>query len=150
MPDLPSPIDLNRGGTKRMDPKTGVSVWMYRDEPGVFRNLKGGLVSGTIALSAGFDVAGLTKKRQYLARVQSATDKIKEEYSMVDKSIIKEEGGLGLEKLGKGKAATYNVLDMATGTRLNGMPLTLSQAEGIMIPEEPAEDGIVHPAPDEG
>lgn len=154
MPNKGPGIDLNRGVQIRTNRATGIRVCMYKDEPGVFRSSTGGLVGDDLAFGAGFDVAGLTKERDRRARIKTITGEINEEFAVIERNMIREAGGVGLQKVGSGKSATYNVIDLETNKALNSVPLTLAMANKVMGPppakEEKPVNGDLQRDPDEG
>ncbi len=151
-PDVKPRIDLNRGVRIMRSKKTGIQVFMYKDEPGVFRSATGGLVGDDLAFQAGYDIVGLTKERERRTRIREATEQIDLEYRSQEREMIREASGMGLEKVGKGKDARYNVIDMETTQPLNSVPLSLAMANKIMGPGEEVKpkDGDVQRDPDKG
>ena len=152
---MPDTLDLNRGVLKRKIKSSGIVVCMYHDDPGVYLDLHGRRLPDKHAKQAGYDIDGLGKKRKRLEAVKRATEKVHADFQHEDANIVREVDGVGIEKFGEGRGAWFNVIDVSTGVRINGIPLKRAEAEKILDditkPEatEP-EDGDIQRSPDEG
>lgn len=128
-------IDLDRGVTKRLT-SAGVSVYMYKDEPGVFRSAFGSEVSADIAREAGFEVDKLLKERDKRARLSEAMTAIEQEYNEYaegGKEIVEREGWK-LIAIGNGM---HNIMD-PDGNKVNPMPMAAEAAGKLfehMVPQ---------------
>lgn len=129
-------IDFDRGVVMRSHP-TGVTVYMYIDEPGTFRNAFGTEVSDTLAAEAGYDMKSLSKqklRRERVARAMEAIDADLMEQG-VTKKVVVSRAGFNLVDIGLGR---YNVED-PDGHSLNPSPLSKEQGkalfEKIVAPE---------------
>lgn len=60
-------IDLNRGVIEKRSLGLPMSIFMYRDLPGVYYNVHGDEVSEEVAAKAGFDVEQLRKQKAVAA-----------------------------------------------------------------------------------
>lgn len=131
-------INYDRGVQKRKHTASGVDVYMYFDEPGVYRNAYGHPVSEVLAKQAGFDTETLTKERIKRERMASAMAAIEAELgSDAQKAtldVVLERGGYKVVHIGLGR---HNVLD-PDGNKLNS----------IQLPEQEAIKLVEHLAPD--
>ncbi len=101
-------IDLNRGVTKRKDPSSGIMVCMYKDQPGIFYDLRGGLLSPNFAKEAGFDIKELEKQKEYNTALDSAKDALNEEFSGVkERETLHTEGSFSAIACAYGNADIY-------------------------------------------
>lgn len=86
---------------------TGMEVFMYRNEPGVYYTAHGTEVNKALAEMAGFDVARHTALREHKKRVALASETIAKELDVlngVGARVVKEElGGFRLVDIGKGR-----------------------------------------------
>lgn len=142
-------IDYNRGVTKRMTP-AGVEIFMYKDEPGVFRNAFGDTVALELAEQAGYNVAHLGQIRAKQTRLTEAHAAIEAEFksSETERSIIQEINGYQLVSIGLGR---HEVLD-PEGNKLSADPLTRQEADVLikaMIPDAETEGGPTAEVTDE-
>lgn len=134
-------IDYDRGVTFNMHGPSGVNVYMYDGEPGVFRNAHGTLVSDELAQQAGFDVATLKRKRLMKERMKDAMDKITAELATEETKArpVRARGGFKVMDIGFER---FQVVD-PDGTPLTDKPLPRQQAEALLVqltPDAPDED----------
>ncbi len=132
-------IDYNRGVTKRLT-QAGVEIFMYQDEPGVFRNAFGDTVAVALAEEAGYNVAHLGQLRAKKLRLTEAHAAIEAEYqsSETERKLIQEINGYQLISIGLGR---HEVLD-PDGTKLSADPLTREEADVLikaMVPDAQSE-----------
>lgn len=130
-------IDYNRGVLKKVVPQSGVNVYMYKDEPGVYRNKFGTVVADTLAIAAGFDVdyyGKLKTKKEKMAVALAAIEKELELAGEAREIVAEKSGwkviGIGLDR--------YMVED-PDGTVVNDNPLSRIQADrliGELVPDE--------------
>jgi len=99
---MPKAIDYNRGVHKQADNTSGVEVYMYVDDPGVFLNAFGNPVTDAVAKSAGYDVERLKKLRLKKQRLADAARLIEQELDVPEGAVRKVDG----EKAG------FKVLDI--------------------------------------
>lgn len=116
-------IDLDRGVISRTDPVTGMDVYMYVDEPGVYRSAHGSEVDVSLASRCGFDVTDHMKRRRIQLALAAAQDKVLAELQAADqstKTVVKEADGFKIIDIGYDR---YQVLspdeDVLTPTPLN-------------------------------
>lgn len=137
-------IDLNRGVTIRRHASTGVQVFMYKDDPGVFLNAHGTEVDPALAASAGFDIDTLLKEKVKRERQAVAMAAIEAEFSAgpAKSEVVRSVDGFNLVAVGLGR---HKVLD-PDGEELHSTPLTLEEANLLLDqlthtqPEAPVED----------
>lgn len=115
-------IDYDRGVTHKRHP-SGLDVYMYKDQPGVFLNAFGREVTPDLAAAAGFDVDRLLKEKTKRERMALAMAAIEEEFEGEAKQV-KSKGEFKAVHVGFGR---HNVLD-ADGNKLNPRPLTKEEA----------------------
>lgn len=133
-------LDLDRGVTKRRHPN-GFVVAMYKDEPGVFVDIKGGQVTEAIAEQAGFDIETLSVQRRKNEKMAEAREKIESEFASqteeMERILDARTDSYAVRHVGGGK---YGIFDDA-GNRLTEKPLTKAEAEGFVDKLElPTED----------
>lgn len=142
-------IDYDRGVIKRTHRPSGVDVYMYVDEPGVYRNAFETEVSEAFAKQAGFDVATLSKQRLRKERVEAALAAIDQDIGETGstRKVVKTHGGFKIVNIGLGR---HNVEDPDGGV-LNSVPLPLEQAQKLVEHLIPASTGASSPVgADEG
>ncbi len=142
-------IDYNRGVTKRIT-QSGVEIFMYKDEPGVFRNAFGDTVALELAEQAGYDVAHLGQIRAKRQRLSEAHAAIEAEFqsSETTREVVQEINGYQLVSIGLGR---HEVLD-PEGNKLSTDPLTRQEADVLikaMIPNAEGEGGPTAEVTDE-
>ncbi len=133
-------IDYNRGVTKRIT-QAGVEIFMYQDEPGVFRNAFGDTVAVGLAEEAGYNVSHFGQIRAKNLRLAEAHAAIESEFqsSETERCILQEINGYQLVSIGLGR---HEVLD-PEGSKLSANPLTRQEADVLikaMIPNAEDED----------
>lgn len=135
-------IDYDRGVIINTHSPTGMDVFMYVDDPGVYLNAHGGSVSMGIAKEAGYDVDKLEKHRAMKSRKAQAAQMIEAEFADEKdqvEEVIKERNGYSVVSTGLGR---HHVLD-PDKNRLNAHPLSIEVAmkllDGMAGPEEKEE-----------
>lgn len=115
-------IDVDRGVLMRYLEGTGIQVYMYVDEPGVFLNAFGKEVSEDLAKQAGFDVERLSRERVKRERMKAAFAAIEAEIdnSEAKENVVEERDGFRLIDIGLGR---YMIKD-PEGASLNPVPVT--------------------------
>lgn len=142
---MPNNIDYDRGVYIQVHNSTGVDVFMYVDEPGIYRNAYGTEVSADLAKEAGYDVERLGKERARFERRAAALDAIDKELEHEDaramKEVVAEKGGFKIIAIGLGR----HQLEDPDGQTLTAAPIPLEQAQVLLnrlVPdpkEEPKE-----------
>jgi hypothetical protein len=111
----------------------GMSVYMYNDDPGVFLNERGAIVSDAIASQAGFDVASLAKARRRKLALSKAQAGIDAEYATEENSnIIEERGEYRLVEVAQGHFQIHFVEEDGKGSPLSGI-LTRQAAAKLFL-----------------
>ena len=140
-------INYDRGVMKSIHAKTGVEVYMYLDEPGVYLNAYGTQVTEKLAGEAGFNIVQLRAARVRRERMADAKEQIEAELAIQGpkRVIVKTRAGFAIIGSGFGR---HNIED-PDGVVLNKKALTKEEAEvwfdqiapeGVMAePAEPAE-----------
>ncbi len=126
-----STIDYDRGVTKKRHPKSGMDIYMYRDEPGVFRDAFGNPVDPRLARSAGYDTDALGKikarKERFAAAFAAVEAELADENGLPKKQIVAERNGFKIVNLGLGR----HVIEVPDGNTLNPTPVPKEEAEFI-------------------
>lgn len=95
-----SGIDFDRGVKIRQDDKTGIQIYMYKDEPGVYYDRHGRRVPETLAKQAGFDVARFARLRQHKQKVKDFFDAIEDlekvDLGLAQQAVAREKAGFKL------------------------------------------------------
>ncbi len=131
-------INQDRGVMFKPHP-TGVDVYMYLDEPGVYRNAFEGLVSEQMAQEAGFDTVNLGKeklKNERLAEAQALIEK-ELEIAAAEREVVKENGGFKVYRVGLGG----HIVEDPEGNVLTATPIPEEQAFVLLerlVPQEEA------------
>ena len=106
MPD--GPIDENLGVIVKFVKKSGIEVYMYKREPGIYRTRSGDLIDKKIAFEAGFRVEELDQKRVMLQRKADAFAAIDEEFSSsVEEKVLVSGGGFEAVRVGPATLGRY-------------------------------------------
>lgn len=130
-PTFERKIDYDRGVLIKQIASTGMEVFMYRNDPGVYYTAHGSEVNKALAELAGFDVTRHTAMREHRQRVNRASEMIAKELEVdngVGKRIVVQEvAGFKMVDLGKGR---YWVED-EHGPLNKGTVLTKDMAETV-------------------
>lgn len=131
-------IDYNRGVVIQQDKATGINVYMYINEPGVYLSAHGTPVSQDLARAAGYDVVELGKKKQMFERMKAAQDAIRAEFEgqvgNVSKVVI-ERQGFTVKDIGLGRFKVYD----PDGAELTKDPLSMELATAVFDQLVPLE-----------
>lgn len=122
-------MDADRGYMMRVIDGIGIQVFMYVDEPGVFRNAFGQEVDTALANQAGFDVERLTRERKKREALKAAYAKIEDEMaaSEVKQEVVKERNGYEMVDIGLGR---FHIKD-PEGKLLTTTPVSNEIAERL-------------------
>lgn len=136
-----SKMDADRGYAMRVIDGSGVQVYMYLDEPGIFRNAFGQEVDESLARLAGFDVDRLLKERAKRERLKAAFEQIEAEMAEGEakQEVALERSGYTLIDLGLGR---FQIKDPEGGL-LTAMPVPEEVARRLfdqLVPEVKAEE----------
>ena len=123
-------IDYDRGVIFTKHSGTGVEVYMYVDEPGVYINAFEGPVDEKFAKEAGFDTEKYAKQRVYKERMRAAKNAIEAELSKItDEPIVAvEKAGFKIMDIGVGRFTVHD----PQGNVLTPEPLSLEIAEKLV------------------
>lgn len=123
-------INYDRGVRKRTHP-SGVEVYMYKDQPGVYLNAFGKEVAEGLAKEAGFDTAKLGKARLRREKMAEAAEIIEKELAESDTKVetVEERGGYRLVSIGLGRFH----IDTDDGDRLTETPLPRDAADKLFL-----------------
>lgn len=125
-------IDLDRGVSIRKHKDTGMYVYMYKDEPGVYRSQHGDVLPERVGELVGFDVSRLSKEREKREKLAQFASRINEELALAEASdapeVIATRGDYSVIALPGGRA---NVVSGDAG-KLNKTPLTLPLAMELL------------------
>lgn len=134
-------IDYDRGVHKRTHNSTGINVYMYVDDPGVYLNEHGAVIDERFAREAGFPVDEQIKQRDLKKRLKAAHDAIMKEMQMAaeEKVVVEEKNGFQILDIGLGR---HNILS-PDGDVLTDHPLPLEEAKKVLnmiAPDEQKDD----------
>ena len=101
-------IDLNRGVIMRTHRQSGITVCMYKDDPGVYLDENGHEIGESFARDAGFDVDTLDKQKERNEAMAKAIANVNREYESEKNQIVFEAGGF---KVRHEEAGRHSVLD---------------------------------------
>lgn len=124
-------IDYDRGVMIKKDEKSGIEVYMYKDDPGVFLSVLGRPVSDDLAKIVYGEriVAEMTKRRTIRLKMKEAEAKIRAELETAEEGshIVLERGEFKVLDIGLGRhrvlgpdnvALTSEVLSLEQATLL--------------------------------
>lgn len=123
-------IDYDRGVTFSVEPSSGMNVYMYDNEPGVYRNIHGLIISAELAKKAGFDIEKYGKekiKRERMAIAMSAIEAELEHVPEAKKTPIRTKCGFKIMDIGLER---YNVED-PDGNVLNTVAMSKPIADTL-------------------
>lgn len=131
-------IDYDRGVLLRYHEGTGVEVYMYHDEPGVFLSAHGTPVAESFARQAGFEVDELMKRRRIKERMAVAMKQITDEIEIAESKaiVVKEKGGFAIVDLGYDRYQVHS----PDGDNLTPSPLSRAQSELLLDSLAPDEE----------
>lgn len=134
-------IDYDRGVHKRTDLVSGVNIYMYVDDPGVYYNEHGTQVDEQLARQAGFPVDEQVKKRELKKRLKAAHDAIMKELQVAaeTKVVVKEKKGFSIVDIGLER---HQILS-PEGDVLTEHPLPRAEAEKVLdmiVPDDEKEE----------
>lgn len=98
-------INYDRGVVKRIHPGSGMEVYMYKDNPGVYLNAYAMEVGEEVAKVAGFNTERLGKERIRKVKIAQAMGAIEEEMSIGEtiRNVIKTKGDFHVVDIGLGR-----------------------------------------------
>lgn len=133
-------LDLDRGVKIRKHP-TGASVFMYKDQPGVYYNAFGRVVPDKFARAAGFDTETLGRERLRRERIEVAAQTINKEFQAAqgNREVVAERAGFKMVKLPMGR---FEVVS-PEGDKVHDKYLTRREADSVL-------DAMAGPEPQEG
>lgn len=144
-----SAIDVDRGVTIRQivkfdGPKFeadvslgGLTVYMYKDEPGIFLDAHGKRVPDALAAKAGYDIVRLGKLRAKRAAIEAFSARMAEELAVEDgeEVTLAEAGDWKVIALPMDRA---KVVDAYTGEAVTAVPMP--RGDAIKLLEALAEE----------
>lgn len=139
---MPQTIDVDRGVTMRQvvrfdaknphkfepDPQYGgMTVYMYKDEPGVYYDVHHKVVPEAVAAKAGFDTTKLAKARRKREAMAQFEEKLRAELAMEveEEIILREGGGYKVIQLPEGRA---RIVDSDSNEAVTPVPMTKTEA----------------------
>lgn len=130
-------IDYNRGVHKQKT-RTGIEVYMFLDEPGVYYSSQMTQVTEDLAQEAGFPVDKWRKLRLKKERLIAFNKVLEEELELstvATKKTVKERGGWAIVTTGFGRF----FIEDPDGTVVSDRTLTKEEAEAVfdkLVPKE--------------
>lgn len=142
-------IDVTRGVEIRRDRSTGVRVYMYVDEPGVYLNAFGKPIAEAFAAKAGFPVDQYARQRIAREKISDFTKKLQHDMEVAslteDREEITKRGGYVVYRMPFGNAVVVS----EEGENLTDRPIAEAQAmellEALAGPAEVKEPVVVEP-----
>lgn len=124
-------IDYDRGVLIMTHPDTGIDVFMYIDQPGVYLTAHGHPIADKIAKESGYDVEKFAREKlrnERRAKAHDLIDKeLESETDVVEKEVEKK-GGFTLVSIGLGR---HHLKD-AEGQQITAHALTLEQGKKLL------------------
>lgn len=123
-------IDLDRGVHMRSHPASGMDIYMYVDDPGVYLSAHGNQVDDKLAEASGFPVEEFAKKRRIKLALAAAHDKVLQELQESEgtHNVVAEKEGFQMVDIGMDR---FQVLS-PDGEALNTHPLPKHDAEILL------------------
>lgn len=124
-------IDYDRGVIINVHQATGMDVFMYVDDPGVFLTAHGKVVPDEIASEAGYDTTKLAKERDKKSRKAQAMQMIDDELADdkdVKEEVVEERNGFKIVATGLGR---HYLID-PDGNRLTSISQPLEAAKKLL------------------
>ena len=109
----------------------GMTVYMYKDEPGKYYDVHGRLLPEGMAEKAGFDVKSLAKQRHRREKLKEFDDRLAQELAleMGEEVILKEAGDWKVVALPMERA---KVIDKESGEAITQVPMTRPEAIALL------------------
>lgn len=134
-------IDVNRGVEIRKERASGIKVYMYINEPGVYLNEHGKPMTEEFAERAGFEVGTHAKQKLKRERMAEFMSKLEIELELAnsteEEKILVQRGGFKVVAKPLGHA---DVVEIETGDRMNP-DAPLNEQEAMMLLEALAPKG---------
>jgi hypothetical protein len=146
---MPVGIDVNRGVEIRRERSTGVRVYMYQSEPGVYLNAFGKPISEAFAAKAGFPTAVYARKRIAREKIADFTQKMRDEMDVEDltegKTKLAEANGYIVFEMPFGNAIVVS----DEGEQLTPTPIAAPQALELLaaLSGDETETPVPEPKP---
>lgn len=123
-------VDLDRGMEIHSHPSTGMDVFMYVDDPGVYLSAHGTPVSEQLAEQAGFDIERFGRERRIKQALAAAHKQIMDDFNANGggPKIIEEREGFKVVDIGMDR---HQVMS-PDGKVLNTVPLSLANAKILL------------------
>lgn len=138
-------IDINKGVETHWH-SSGMQVHMYVNEPGVFRNSHGTIVSKELAAEAGYDVDRLVGEADRRKRIADAIAAVDQEFNQAQNEtggpvLVEEASGFKLLDIGLGR---FSIQD-PDGNQVVPRPLPEKEARLLFSKLVPAAPEAVKP-----
>lgn len=136
-------LDWNDGITSKQHIKSGIWINMQKKQPGIFYDMRGGLIPASLAEECGFDVKKLQREAERKMAVNAALDSVEDEFSDADeREVLFKKGDYIVVAAAKGYA---DIMDI-DGNMVSSVKMKRSEAIRIAreltkeIPDEPEPD----------
>ncbi len=148
-------IDLDRGVIIRAIQDTGMDVFMYRDDPGVYLTAFGNVVTEEVASMAGFNIAKWRRLRNRKLGIAKAAELLDAEEALADseaqRTIVHDKDGFKVVLLGLGR----HIVEDPDGNNLTpGAALAVEPAirlcDALAQGGAPAKSPVVAVSPGDG
>lgn len=138
---MPSNIDYDRGCIIKMDQNTGIKVFMYVDDPGVYLSKYGTPVAEDLARAAGFDVERLAKAHAKKVMVSDAIKAIEADAQLADGFEPRVVAKAGPFHLIAANPFGGHVVEAVDGTRLT--PFAMPKEQALALIQKLAPTAVV-------
>ncbi len=138
-------IDLNRGVVHRET--SGVEVYMYKDDPGVYLNAFGLPISEDLAKRAGFDIERFRRGHAFKDHMAKAEEQWKAQKGVADEAAhetVIERAGWKVNHISLGRHHIYD----PDGNRITTTMVTREEALDLLdalVPPEPKKEAAPLP-----
>lgn len=137
-------IDYDRGVEIRTHHLSGVDIFMYVDEPGVYLSAHGTQVSEQMARECGYPVDDQVRQRELKKKLKAAHDAIYQEMAQGEENsiVVCEKDGFQIVDIGLGR---HQIMS-PDGDKLTDVPLPLEQAQAVLqqlVPDKEAPKHVV-------
>lgn len=129
-------IDYDRGVQIRTHDISGIDIYMYVDDPGVFLSAHATPVSEEMAKQAGYPVEELSRKRELKRQLKLAADAVYAQYNEPQQEqivVATSPQGFTIVDIGLGR---HHIMS-PDGDKLTDNPLPLEQATEVLAALDP-------------
>lgn len=130
------PFAIDRGVVMRSHPTMNMDILMYIDDPGIYFDAHGNILTDSLAEAAGFDVSDLSRKHKIKQALRKAEQQVLEEFGAVEKTVVAEREGFTVRDIGLGRYQVHG----PDGALLTNQPISKDHALVLLDNLAPPDD----------